>query len=174
MDKRTQILDAAERRARKGGYNGFSFRDIAEDVGIKSASVHYHFPTKDDLANAIVERYTERTIKALGKPEGLAPQEAFDKVAALFITSDERDDLMCLCGVLGAEAGMLAPPLVDGVSTYFDTLTDWLSKALEGPDAAQRARQIVAALEGGLIVSRVKNQPAGFRALVADLRAAFG
>ena len=31
---------------RRGGFHGFSFRDLAADVGIKSASVHYHFPIK--------------------------------------------------------------------------------------------------------------------------------
>ena len=42
------IMDAAERRMRIGGFNGFSFREIAADVGVKSSSVHYHFPTKGD------------------------------------------------------------------------------------------------------------------------------
>ena len=42
------IMDAAERRMRIGGFNGFSFREIAADVGVKSSSVHYHFPTKEN------------------------------------------------------------------------------------------------------------------------------
>lgn len=166
MDKRTQILDAAEKRARTGGYNGFSFRDIAEDVGIKSASVHYHFPTKDDLAEAMVDRYTKRTQDVLGEPGGYSPKEAFDKVANLFIQSDETDDLMCLCGVLGAESGMLAPPLVDGISAYYDYLTNWLSQVMD----AHIARQLVAALGGGLIVSRVTKGTSGYRQLIEDLR----
>ena len=50
------IMDAAERRMRIGGFNGFSFREIAADVGVKSASVHYHFPTKENLAAAVTRR----------------------------------------------------------------------------------------------------------------------
>jgi TetR/AcrR family transcriptional repressor of nem operon len=52
------IMDAAERRIRLGGFNGFSFREVAADVGVKSSSVHYHFPTKERLAAAVVHRYT--------------------------------------------------------------------------------------------------------------------
>src|ERR1700753_3909114 len=53
------IMDAAEKRIRSGGFGGFSFRDIAADVGIKSSSVHYHFPTKETLAAAVIHRYTD-------------------------------------------------------------------------------------------------------------------
>ena len=60
-DMKTAILDAAERRIQAGGFGGFSFREIAEDVGIKSSSVHYHFPTKEDLAAEVVRRWADRT-----------------------------------------------------------------------------------------------------------------
>src|ERR1700737_89753 len=60
-DVAAAIMDAAERRMRKGGFNGFSFREIAVDVGVKSSSVHYHFPTKENLAAAVIQRYTAQT-----------------------------------------------------------------------------------------------------------------
>jgi TetR/AcrR family transcriptional regulator, transcriptional repressor for nem operon len=52
-----QLLDATERRMRAGGYHAVSFRDVAADVGIRSASVHHHFPQKADLGTALVRRY---------------------------------------------------------------------------------------------------------------------
>jgi TetR/AcrR family transcriptional repressor of nem operon len=55
-----KILDAAEKRVRGAGFSAMSFRDLASDVGIKSASVHYHFPTKPDLGEALVDRYTSQ------------------------------------------------------------------------------------------------------------------
>ena len=64
--KAEEILDAAETMARTGGYHGFSFREIAKQVGIKAASVHYHFPGKDDLGAAVTRRYTDRFLAALG------------------------------------------------------------------------------------------------------------
>jgi TetR/AcrR family transcriptional repressor of nem operon len=59
-EKASEIMDAAERRIRTSGYNGFSFRQIAADVGVKSSSVHHHFPTKPALAAAVARRYTDR------------------------------------------------------------------------------------------------------------------
>src|SRR5260370_10442546 len=60
-DVKTAIMDAAERRMQLGGFGGFSFREIAADVGIKSSSVHYHFPTKEDLAAAVIRRWAAET-----------------------------------------------------------------------------------------------------------------
>jgi AcrR family transcriptional regulator len=61
-DMKTEIMDAAERRMQAGGFGGFSFREIAADVGIKSSSVHYHFPTKEDLAAAVIRRWAGRSL----------------------------------------------------------------------------------------------------------------
>ena len=64
-DRRDRILDAAERMARRGGYHGFSFREVAAAVGVKSASIHHHFPTKEDMATELATRYVERFIAGL-------------------------------------------------------------------------------------------------------------
>src|SRR5260370_5853139 len=66
-DMTTAIMDAAERRIQQGGFGGFSFREIAADVGIKSSSVHYHFPTKDELAAAVIRRWAEYTSELIDK-----------------------------------------------------------------------------------------------------------
>src|SRR3989442_7621649 len=61
------IMDAAERHMQQGGFGGFSFREIAADVGIKSSSVHYHFPTKEALAAAVIRRWAEETSEFIDK-----------------------------------------------------------------------------------------------------------
>ena len=66
--KRDAILDIAEAMIRNAGFNAFSTRDVANAVGIKSASVHYHFPTKADMGVAVTERYTSRFLEQLGDP----------------------------------------------------------------------------------------------------------
>ena len=66
-DVKIAIMDAAERRMQQGGFGGFSFREIAADVGIKSSSVHYHFPTKENLAAAVIRRWAERTSERIEK-----------------------------------------------------------------------------------------------------------
>ena len=61
----TRILDVAEGLAQTRGFNGFSYADIAAEIGITKASLHYHFPSKADLGRALVRRYTERFMDAL-------------------------------------------------------------------------------------------------------------
>jgi TetR/AcrR family transcriptional repressor of nem operon len=163
-----RILDAAEARARRGGYGGFSFRDLAEDVGVKSASVHHHFPTKADLARRLAARYLERASAALGDPSGLSAREAGARVAGMFIDGNERDGRMCLCGVFGAESDALpdgVPELVDG---FFDHLSAWLAPAFRA-GGAMRPETFVAALEGGMIMARTKGRPELLREIADDL-----
>lgn len=164
-----QILDAAEARARRAGYNGFSFREIAEDVGIKSASVHYHFPTKEDLAAALAQRYVERIVAQLGDPRKRTPRAAVRHLADIFIAANETDNQMCLCGVFAAESGILPPQLLPKVASFFEQLTDWLETALKPGANAPKALEIIAALEGGLLMSRVRRDPRVLRAIVASL-----
>lgn len=156
---REQILAAAEKRARVGGYNGFSFRDLAEDVGVKSSSVHYHFPTKADLGAALAHRYTEHAKTRLGEPEGLSPEEATARVTLLFRDALLVEDRMCLCGLFGAERDTLPPAVEAAVAGFFQMLLAFLGASVgEGIPAAQ----LLAQLEGGLILARTLRDPALF------------
>ncbi len=158
MDARTAILDAAERRIRSAGFHGFSFREIAADVGIKSASVHYHFPTKADLGAAAAERYRLRFVESLGDPADARP--AAEKLALIrqrFRDALAIDDRMCLCGALGAEIGSLPDPVAGGARDFFVACRDWLAVVLAKrgePDASGRALRLLALLEGAMLVAR--------------------
>jgi TetR/AcrR family transcriptional repressor of nem operon len=162
--KAGEILDSAERRARRRGYNGFSFRDLAADVGIKSASVHYHFPTKADLGAAVAQRYTERFLAALGDPNApeVAPRALLERYVAAFRRALVRDRQMCLCGLLGAEVESLPPEVAAEVRDFFERNVVWLAAVLSrrdggalGKEAAEaRALTILALLEGALVVAR--------------------
>ncbi|MEL6769193.1 MAG: helix-turn-helix domain-containing protein [Pseudomonadota bacterium] len=164
-----KILDAAERRARMGGYNGFSFRDLAEDVGVKSASVHHHFPTKEVLMARLAARYTERFMEALAEA---SPREgAVPAMRRLFRASLEADNQMCLCGMLAAESAVLPAPVVTETRRFFERLIE----ALAGPDAdsetREKALKVVARLEGALLTARVLGDMSAFDAATADLAA---
>jgi TetR/AcrR family transcriptional repressor of nem operon len=164
-----KILDAAEARARRAGYNGFSFRDVADDVGIKSASIHYHFPTKENLVATLAQRYVERTAARLGDPARLAPRAAVKHLAEIFIAANETDNQMCLCGVFAAESGGLPPQLLPQIAAFFDMIVKWLDAALKPATTAPKALEIIAALEGGLLISRVRRDPAVLRAVIAPI-----
>ena len=98
------ILDAAEKRVRHAGYSNMSFRDVAKDVGIKSASVHYHFPTKSDLGTALVERYKDHFSQKLLQIDTTNFSDALAKFVQLYDAALVMDQSICLCAALGAES----------------------------------------------------------------------
>ncbi len=106
------ILDAAERLVQVRGFNGFSYADIAQELSVTKASLHYHFPGKADLGQALIDRYAERFALALAAIEarGGTPVDELDAYAGLYadVFVDHR---MCLCGMLAAEYETLPGPM---------------------------------------------------------------
>jgi TetR/AcrR family transcriptional repressor of nem operon len=165
------ILDAAERHARRGGYHGFSFRNLAAEVGIKSASVHYHFATKGDLVAALAERYMARMRDTLGDASSLSASVAIKRLSEVFVNANETDDQMCLCGILGAEEGGLPEQLRPKITACFDLTMQWLEVALRRAGKGPKPVEVIAALEGGLIIARAKRDPSILRGVVSALLA---
>lgn len=178
--KAEAILDVAERMARNGGYSGFSFREIAKRVGIKAASVHYHFPGKDDLGAAIARRYTDRFIAGLGPPDDpdMAPDALLRRYVAAYRSALVDEGLMCLCGVLGAEIAYLPDPVAAEARRFFDVNIAWLGGVLarEPHMAAPERRRaatlrIIATLEGAMILARTLGDPSVFDAATDSIAA---
>lgn len=168
-EKAEEILDVAERLARAGGYGGFSFRDLAKAVGIKSASVHYHFPGKADLGVALTRRYTDRFLERLGDPASGNPSGRIRDYVAAFRKSLVEDGLMCLCGLFGAEIDDLPSGVAEETRRFFERNRDWLITVLErDPDlldaeARERAAlDLIARLQGAMILSRSLSDPSVF------------
>jgi TetR/AcrR family transcriptional repressor of nem operon len=175
------ILDAAERRATVLGYNGFSYADVAAELGVTPASIHYHFPSKADLGVRLVERYTERFMAALAdiadKKTGVGHQ--LEAYATLYegVLSGQR---LCLCGMMAAEFETLPVPVQERLSVFFERNEDWLTGVIERGDADGElnvqgdARGMAAAftnaLEGALVVGRVRGGLASFQATIRLLR----
>lgn len=174
--KAAEILDAAERYMRAGGYDAVSFRDLAEEAGIKSSSVHYHFPQKADLGKAVVQRYTDNVLSALGAPDDVA-DSPFDRVRRLcevYRTALSDDGLICLCCVLGAEARDLPAPVATAVNGFFERVLDWIKAALRDEQApAPSGPQILASLQGAMILAMATKQPTLFDETVTGILAQF-
>ena len=158
-------MDAAERRIRAGGYGGFSFRDLATDVGVKSASVHYHFPTKDGLVAAVAHRYNDRVIGAVNDrvATGVHVVQAWRDVFRGALADGAR---MCLCGSLGATTGDLMPDVANEVRRFFDLGVESLTA---GGLSHERAVQTLAILEGGILLASIHDDAAIFDAATAML-----
>ncbi|MEM9148610.1 MAG: TetR/AcrR family transcriptional regulator [Pseudomonadota bacterium] len=171
--RRDMILEVAERLARHSGYNGFSFRDIAAEVGVKSASVHYHFPTKADLVAALLRRYRQRELEQLGPPE---EPGAMLRLIALFREGLADGRGMCLAGHLGAGGAALPDPVRREILEFFEYLIAWTATALgDVDDQRTGAEAVVSGLEGAMMVAMNLGDPTLYdRAATRLLEAAKG
>ncbi|BBB07728.1 TetR/AcrR family transcriptional regulator [Sphingopyxis sp. EG6] len=159
------IMDAAERRIRDAGYDGFSFREIAVDVGVKSASVHYHFPTKESLAAAVARRYTERFMAAIDK-EMAGGSDVVGAWIAAFQHALRSDGKMCLCGALGATSGNLPNEVLVEARRFFEL---GLKKLIGGGLSQAKAMRVMAILEGAMLLANVLASPVAFEEAIAEL-----
>lgn len=157
-DTTDAIMDAAEERIRRAGYSGFSFREIAADVGVKSASVHYHFPTKEKLAAAVARRYTDRFLEAVDH-QIAGGEDIVEAWRQVFRVALQRDGRMCLCGALGATSQDLSSEVRDEVKRFFMLGIDNLTKAGLPRNSALH---VLAALEGAMLTANVLEDPSLF------------
>jgi TetR/AcrR family transcriptional regulator, transcriptional repressor for nem operon len=143
------IMDAAELRMRGGGFNAFSFRDLAEDVGVKSSSVHYHFATKEKLAAAVVHRYADRLGEKFDRElaDGADPHDVLANAFRGTVRSAER---MCPVTVLGAGSLGLPDDVAAEVKRFFRMCLDKLAGGGLLPDDAT---ELLATITGGMVVS---------------------
>jgi TetR/AcrR family transcriptional regulator, transcriptional repressor for nem operon len=165
VDTPTQILDVAERLVQERGFNGFSYADVARELGVTKAALHYHFPGKAELGEALIERYALRFGEALAVV-GDRDIDAADKLRAYAQLYAEvfSDDRMCLCGMLAADYATLPEPMRERVVRFFDDNEVWLAHVLDDGrkagtlhfqgSARSVARTIVGGLEGAMLVAR--------------------
>lgn len=159
MSKKEALLKAAENKVRLGGYSNFSFRELASEIGIKSASVHYHFPTKADLGAELAHQYTNAFLNALGSPSkhkanGKNPIEVYTQLFRSALLFDKK---MCLCGLLGAESDSLPEKVRFEVKRFFNQNLEWLTEAhlANGEQQPKHAAiQTVSLLEGAMMISK--------------------
>src|ERR671923_2794387 len=116
-----RVLDIAERLVQVRGFSNFSYADIATELGITKASLHYHYPGKAELGQALVTRYADRFNQALGDidrdlPNARAKLEAYADLYAGVL----RNERMCMCGILAAEYQTLPDAMRSAVIRVFD------------------------------------------------------
>lgn len=160
-DTRDAIIAAATRTVMTDGYNALSFRDLASDVGIKSASVHHHFPTKGDLAETLVERFCEGFVKRMAPLTALSFEEAIDGYVDLFRSAFVGRNRMCLAGMMSAEVSALPKAAQQRLEEFTEAHKAFLRtvlakkyKRLAADRIDARAMAIFAAMEGAQLVCR--------------------
>ncbi len=177
-----RILDIAERLVQQRGFNNFSYADIAGELGITKASLHYHFPGKAELGQALIDRYAERFAGALGEIDRELPGAPGKLEAYAGLYADVlRGHRMCMCGILAAEYQTLPDQMRVSVIRFFDDNHAWLSGVLAQGQADhtltvtgsidETAQSILGTLEGAMLVARPYGDMSKFNATTHQLLA---
>lgn len=179
---RTRLLDAAELLILTRGWSAFSFQDIADRAGIRKASVHHHFRTKDDLGLAIVDRARNRARDWLPRDGAmdLPPEKRLDNYFRVFERFFSNGERICLGGALGAEINALPKRTRQAFSAFVTQLHGWLTEmCAEGQAAgifqtdvppAQQATLIYAATQGSIQIARSTGDRAKLDDAIATVR----
>ena len=177
---REDILKAARRSAQARGYNKLNFRDLAAEVGIRAASIYYHFPSKAALGAAVARRYWEDTAALLEtiSSDSPDPVRALDMYPDVFRRSLAAGNRICLCSFLAAEHDDLPEAVLREVETFADVNVTWLDRMLVAAggigasDSGLRAQTIFAAVAGAQLVARSRSDISVFDALIEGYRSA--
>lgn len=135
-------MDVAQELVQTRGYNAFSFRDVAERVGIRSASIHHHYRTKGDLGVAMLVRYRAGFRAALREIDEAHTEyddalHAFSEVFACTMSAGR----MCLCGTLAVELETLSPGMQHEVRGFFADGEAWLERLFAAAHEVGRLRR---------------------------------
>lgn len=162
--KRQQLENAATEAVQRSGFHHLSFRTLANEVGVKSSSVHYYFPEKADLASALITAYSEafeQRLEAIGRDKKTLRQK-LDSFVRIFDEVIEADKF-CLCGMLAAEIAVLNDKNKQLLLTYFNQAEEWLHATFKNQqdelatslEPLQLARIVMSGLEGAILIDRV-------------------
>ncbi|MGN2429370.1 TetR/AcrR family transcriptional regulator [Pseudomonas syringae] len=177
---REAILEAAKVAAQRHGYSGINFRSIGEAVGVKNASIYYHFPSKADLGAAVAERYWQDTAKALQEinESNADPVRRLETYPSIFRISLEDGYRLCLSSFMAAEYEDLPEEVKHEVRAFADINVKWLTQVLADvglgslEHCGRRARAIYTAVAGAQLIARTRLDIGLFDELVLSYREA--
>ncbi len=165
MDTKEHILSSAQRLVQQRGFNGFSYADVADEVGIRKASLHHHFASKVDLGVALLEAYAVQFDQALAdiQRRDTTAAEKLNAYVAIY-RATLASDRICMCGMLATEALTLDAGMLPKLERFFARNTEWLAQLLAegrsqgefffGGAAADHARAALSTLQGASLVCR--------------------
>ncbi len=166
---RDKIIHLAQEAIATRGYSAFSFRELATELGIKSASIHYHFPTKTHLGVEVARTYCERLAQALDQitVSSGGPHQALASLIAIYRQEANTSQRMTVCTMLAAEIKNLPHEIQLEMKSFYELNLNWIAARLAElgkTDAVkeEKARQLFALLQGALMGAKSQNDPAYF------------
>ncbi|WP_142911200.1 TetR/AcrR family transcriptional regulator, partial [Klebsiella pneumoniae] len=180
--KAREIMINTRQLLTAGGYKSFSYADLAERVGIRKASIHHHFPGKEDLVKAVVQEYrAEARAGMAAMDRQIDDPLAKVKGYADFWSACIKDGTspFCICVMLAVELPSLPAEIAAEVTGHFSDLSDWLAALLRAGEARgifllnetaeAEARTLMAGIHGAMLAARAFNNPAVFDQIASPL-----
>ncbi len=178
VSTRETLLDAAMERLTDVGWSSFSFGDLAKTVGIRTASIHYHFPTKGDLGVALVERFR---LQSAAREAALVADypHVGERLRAIGLMIEELScGRMCPISALQAEYAVLPDAMQRHVTSWVEhkltSISTWLEAGRTAGDlrfpgsARTQALLVWSVIEYGQQLTRT-NPNATFSSIVDHL-----
>jgi TetR/AcrR family transcriptional regulator, transcriptional repressor for nem operon len=176
------ILACARSLIVAGGYNGFSYADIADVVGIRKASIHHHFPSKVDLVRTLVARYREEAEAGMANLELRVsdPLEQLRFYARYWEACiADASAPFCVCALLASQLPVLPEEVGLEVRAHFRSLSAWLTSVLErGARHGQlqlmstpraEAEAFMATVHGAMLSARAYGDPKIFGVVTGQI-----
>lgn len=163
-ETKERILTEAESLIQQKGFNAFSFKDIAKAIGIKTASIHYHFPSKEDLGIEVVSWHADKVENALYNINGNQKLSAKQKIQSLFDAilslTYKSEHKMCLGGMFASDLQSLPASIQNKAKSFFELIINWIRDVLiaSGCDkdlSCLLSKQIMSQIEGALLLARL-------------------
>ncbi|MET1256858.1 TetR/AcrR family transcriptional regulator [Aliikangiella maris] len=182
MSTAKEILAIAQNFIQTSGYNSFSYKDISEKLGIKTSSIHYHFPKKADLGCAVIRQYTESydSFRQSVNESTCDPLERFEQYLQPYLETDKTQTKICLCAALSGEFISLPESMQHEVINFFNFHEDWLTELVDQLKQANLiqtedssnviAQYISSTLQGALLIARSKKESVYFKNIVRMLK----
>ncbi|MCP4110998.1 MAG: TetR/AcrR family transcriptional regulator [Desulfobacteraceae bacterium] len=160
-----QILDVAESLIMTRGYSNFSYKDISEAVGIRKASIHHHYPAKEDMGSAFVQRYRERFIEWRNSIEDKTCKEKLEEFIRLYIFLSNNYQNICPVDMLVTEYPVLPEKIRDDIRRLCTDIIKWLATVIDKGKTQEEFKQgidsdvmsyiVVMCLSGTLKMARI-------------------
>ncbi len=180
-DRKNQILDVAEELLQTRSFSSFSYQDLSDRIGISKASIHHHFPAKDDLCHALVIRHREAVSATLEKitREQKNPWKQIEAYLLFISKVVQSGGKICLTGSLQAEHNVVPKSAQQELNELCQSVHTWLTRVLmEGKKQKEitfsgtpedLASLIQSALQGALQQARAEN-PKVFTSIVRQIK----
>ncbi len=130
MTTRDMIIRTGDELIRGRGYHAFSFADIAKELGIRNASIHYHFPAKTDLGVAVVQQHIEKLDKLMASVANKNPLVQLKAFLSVY-DHTRAGNRICIVGSIAAAVTTVDAPLAKELKVLVSRIIEWLCGILE-------------------------------------------